>query len=249
VAAAGKNCLVYLWHRETGEPIHPIVETIVPTATDVPGEQVWPTQPIPYNARGVPMTPLCATFVTLQDSALAKRARPMYTPYSVAESFILAHGGSSFGSPSFSPRTGLLYITGKNGAIALRVKPVGDTLEPGPDSPGHTENFVELSRVPEYTPTETVSAYDPVTGEQVWQQVLPAASSIGSSGNLVTAVDVVFQGTGMRELYAFDARTGKQLFKYIAPLPIRASPLTYEVNGRQYVTVVATNTLLTFRLP
>jgi len=250
VAAAGKNCLVYLWHRETGEPIHPIVETVVPTATDVPGEQVWPTQPIPYNARGVPMTPLCATFVDLPDSELAKHARPLYTPYSVSEDFIVAHGGSSFGSPSFSPRTGLLYITGKNGAISLRVKPVGDGLEPGPDSRGHTENFVELNRIsPAYTPTETVSAYDPATGEQVWQQVLPAVSSIGSSGNLVTAGDVVFQGTGVREFYAFDARTGKQLFKYDAPRPIRASPLTYEVDGRQYVTVVATNTVLTFRLP
>ena len=33
----GKNCLLYLWHRETGEPIHPMVETAVPTETDVPG--------------------------------------------------------------------------------------------------------------------------------------------------------------------------------------------------------------------
>ena len=37
VAAAGKNCLLYLWDRATGEPINPMVETAVPTATDVPG--------------------------------------------------------------------------------------------------------------------------------------------------------------------------------------------------------------------
>ena len=250
VGAAGKNCLVYFWHRETGEPIHPMVETVVPTETDVPGEEVWPTQPIPYNGRGVPMTPLCATFVELQDPELAQRVRPMYTPYSTSERLIVAHGGSSFGSPAFSPRTELLYVTGKNGAISLTVNPVGDTLEPGPDSRGHTESFDELSRIsPEYTPTVTVSAYDPVTGEQVWQQVLPAVSSIGSSGNLVTAGDVVFQGTGMGEFYAFDARTGEQLFKYDAPRPIRASPITYEVDGTQYVTVAATDTVLTFRLP
>ena len=38
VAAAGKNCLLYMWHRETGEPIHPMVETAMPTESDVPGE-------------------------------------------------------------------------------------------------------------------------------------------------------------------------------------------------------------------
>ena len=250
VGAAGKNCLVYLWDRETGEPIQPMVETVVPTETDVPGEQVWPTQPIPYTARGVPMTPLCATFVDVSDPELAKQARPMYTPYMVSEHLIVAHGGSSFGSPSFSPRTELLYVSGKNGAISLTVNPVGDTLEPGPDSRGHTESFDELSRLsPDYTPSSTVSAYDPVTAEQVWQQVLPAASSIGSSGNLVTAGDLVFQGTDTGAFYGLDARTGEQLFNYDAPRPIRASPLTYEVDGKQYLTVVATNTVVTFRLP
>ena len=250
VGAAGKNCLLYLWHRETGEPIHPMVDTVVPTATDVPGEQVWPTQPIPHNARGVPMTPFCATFVVMDDPELARQTRQMYTPYSINEHYIVAHGGSSFGSPAFSPRTGLLYVTGKNGAVSLTVNPVGDTLEPGPDSRGHTESFDELSRVsPAYTPTTTVTAYDPATGEEVWQQVLPALSSIGSSGNLVTAGDVVLQGTGAGEFYAFDARTGEELFKFDAPRPIRASPLTYQVNGTQYVSVVATNTVLTFGLP
>src|SRR5207244_4174103 len=62
VATAGKNCFLYVFHRETGEPINPIVETAVRTTTDVPGEQVWPTQPYPYSAKGVPMTPFCATF-------------------------------------------------------------------------------------------------------------------------------------------------------------------------------------------
>ncbi len=250
VAAAGKNCLMYLWDRATGLPIHPMVETLVPTATDVPGQKIWPTQPIPYSARGVPMTPFCATFVNLQDAELAKQARPMYTPYSVREPYVVAHGGSSFGSPSFSPLTGLLYVTGKNGAISLKVKPVGDALTPGPDSRGHDQSFIEINRlVDSYTPTETVSAYDPSTGEQVWQQVLPAVSSIGSSGNLVTAGNVVFQGTGARALYAFDAASGAQLFKYETPRSVRATPLTYLVSGSQYVTVVATDTVLTFRLP
>ena len=68
---------------------------------------------------------------------------------------------------------------------------------------------------------------------------LIAASAGSASGAQVTRGD----------FYAFDALAGKQLFTYTAPLGIRASPLTYQVNGRQYVSVVASNTILTFGLP
>ena len=249
VGAAGKNCLLYLWNRETGEPINPMVETPVPTATNVPGEVVYPTQPIPYNARGVPMTPFCATYVHLDDPELQARSRPMYTPYSVEEHLIVAHGGSSFGSPAFSPRTGLLYVTGKNAAVSMIVRPLGDSLEPGPHGDGHSANFEELSRIPAYTPTTTLTAYEPASGEEAWQQVFPALGPIGASGNLATAGDLVFQGADDGAFYAFHAATGERLFRHQAPRPIRSSPMTYRVNGRQYVTVIATDTILTFALP
>ena len=250
IAAAGKNCLFYMWDRETGEPLHPMVETLVPTETDVPGEQVWPTQPIPHNAAGVPMTPLCATFIELDDPELASRSSQFYAPYWISKAIIVAHGGSSWGAPSFSPRTGLVYVTGKNGAISIVVKPVGDTLEPGPDARGHTENLASIDRITEaYPPAVTLSAYDPVSGEQTWQALLPALTAIGASGNMVTAGNLVFQGVEDGGLYALDAETGAELFRYDAPRPIRSSPMTYELDGKQYVTVVATNTVVTLALP
>jgi quinoprotein glucose dehydrogenase len=58
LASASKNGFLYLLNRETGKPIHPIVETAVPTETDIPGEQPWPTQPIPHTAAGRPMAPV-----------------------------------------------------------------------------------------------------------------------------------------------------------------------------------------------
>ena len=248
VAAAGKNCLMYLWHRETGEPINPMVETVVPTETDVPGEQVWPTQPIPYTSSGVPMTPLCATYPLIEDPERVHQGRQMYTPYSIKDFFIVAHGGGSWGPPSFSPRTGLLYVTGKNGAVSFTVNQVGDTLEAGPHNQGHSDVIAE--RVdPGMTPTEAVTAYDPVTSELVWQQTFPANSPISSSGNFVTAGDIVLQGTSTGDLYVFDARTGEQLFLYKTPRPVRASPLTYQVNGKQFISIVASNTVLAFALP
>ena len=99
IAAGGKNCLLYIWDRATGEPINAIVETAVPTETDVPGEQVWPTQPIPYTARGVAMRPFCATYPIISDPEAKRRVRQMYTPYSTKESYIVSHGGGSFGLP------------------------------------------------------------------------------------------------------------------------------------------------------
>ena len=250
VAAGGKNCLFYMWHRETGEPLFPMPETAMPTETDVPGEVVYPTQPIPHNARGIPMDPLCATYIPFDDPELAARSKQIYTPYSLTEPYIVAHGGSSFGSASFSPRTQLVYITGKNGAISLTVRPVGDSLTPGPDGRGHTENYASLDRVSEaYPASTTVSAYSPIDGEQVWQAELPAQSAIGASGNLVTAGDLIFQGLESGAFHALDAENGETLFVYQTSRSIRSSPLTYAVEGRQYISVVSTNTVVRLTLP
>jgi glucose dehydrogenase len=252
VGSAGKNCFLYLFHRDTGQPINPIVETAVPTRTDVPGEEIWPTQPFPYSAKGVPMQPFCQTYPVISNAELAKRARPIYFPYSTKEMYILSHGGSSFGSPSFSPRTQLLYVTGKNAAISFRVNPVGDTLKPAPGAIGHTASMVgEAQRGEEVgvPNTEAVTAFNPGTAELVWQREYPSRSAIGAAGNLATAGDLVFQGTDTGDFYAFDARSGQQLFKHTATRAIRASPMTYKANGRQYVTIIASNMVLTFGLP
>jgi quinohemoprotein ethanol dehydrogenase len=253
VASAGKNCYLYGWHRDTGRPINPMVEMAVPTQSDVPGEEIWPTQPFPYTAKGVPMQPFCQTFPTIADPELAKRARQIYQPYSITQKYIVSHGGSSFGSPSFSPSTNLLYITGKNAAVSFTVRPVGDSLRQGQGANiGHDGVIAEgpfraaAVGVPN---TETVTAYHPGTGELVWQAEFPTTSSIGSAGNFVTAGNLVFQGSESGSFYAFDARTGRQLFTYQAPRSIRTSPLTFTSNGKQYVTVVATNAVVTFGLP
>ena len=247
IAAAGKNCLMYIWDRATGEPINPMVETAVPTETDVPGDEVWPTQPIPYNARGVPMTPFCSTYPVIEDPALVERARPMYTPYLVNEMIIGTRGGSNWGGPSFSPRTGLLYVTGKNAAISFTVKPVGDSLEPNQRYAGHFGNMEEQGDSG-VTPTKTLTAYDPVSGELAWQQTLPTVRPTGTIGNLATAGDLVFQGSGAGGFHAFDARSGERLFLHETARPVSASPLTYQVDGKQYVSVVSIDTVLTFAL-
>src|SRR5438128_10076332 len=58
LAEASKNGYLYILNRETGKPVHPIVETPVPTTAPRPGDQPWPTQPIPQTAAGKPMVPV-----------------------------------------------------------------------------------------------------------------------------------------------------------------------------------------------
>jgi outer membrane protein assembly factor BamB len=153
-------------------------------------------------------------------------------------------GGSNYGAPSFSPRTGLFYATGKNDAWSIKVKPVGESLKPGPGNQGHFGVIAERGETG-VTPTQSVAAYEPATGRQVWYSELPGTNN---GGSLVTAGDVVFQPSGM-ELFALDARSGKELFRSSLKRGIRASPLTYQAGGRQYVAIVATNTVVAFALP
>ena len=132
--------------------------------------------------------------------------------------------------------------------ITFTVNPVGDTLITG-ESDGHSDNIADGPIRDDMTPEFTISAYDPATGELVWQQRTPTASAIGASGNLVTSGDLVVQGTDVGQVLAYDARTGEVRFSYQHNRAIRASPLTYAVNGKQYIAVVASNDVLAFALP
>ena len=245
VASAGKNCLLYLFDREAGQPINPIVETPVQTVTDVPGEQIWPTQPYPYTAKGVPMAPFCATFPIISDPEKAKRARPMYWPFSIKDFPIVAMGGSNYGSPAFSPRTNLLYVTGRSGATSIKVKVAGDTLRASSQPVGFYGTVAERDTESSMPRTQTVTAYNPITGELVWQHERQGGSP---GGNLVTGGDLVFQANGTGEFFALDARSGKELFKTVVRSGGRASPMTYRANGKQYVAIIASNRVHAFGL-
>ena len=248
LASLAKTCYVYALNRETGAPIFPIVETPVPTTTDVPGEEIWPTQPIPYTARSVPQTPFCATYPRVSDPRLTSRRRPMFHPFLVGDFVIVSpglQGGPNHGSSSFSPRTGLLYVTGKNDAWSIKVKAIGNaTIEPGLGSRGAYETIGEEGPTG-VTPTQSVAAYAPASGEFAWVAELPDTTN---AGNLVTAGDVVFQGIGPW-LHALDATNGAQLAAVQLPGAVRASPLTYSAGGRQFVAIASGATVIAVGLP
>ena len=95
------------------------------------------------------------------------------------------------------------------------------------------------------TPTQAIAAYDPATGERAWYSEVANSTS---AGLFVTAGDVVFQGVGA-DLYAFDARSGAQLAKVPLGKPSRASGISYQANGRQYVAIAAATSMVVLGLP
>jgi len=214
------------------------------TTTDVPGEEVWPTQPIPYTVFGRPMEPFVPIFpVDVPAAFLAQNPKaPFLTPLSVKQFTTIApslSGGTLYGQSGFSTQTGLFYVPGIDRVIAMQAQSVGATLMPGASSfRGSVRNSGRDER-------GTLTAYDPSTGELAWQAQLPGQAQ---AGLLVTSGGLVFIGTGAGFLHGFEAATGVELFRFYTGNRVHAPPMSYEVNGRQYITVAAGDIILTFSL-
>ncbi len=248
VASPPKTCFVYALERETGKPIHPILEMAVPTESDVPGEEVYPTQPIPFNARHVAQSAFCATYPPgIEDPKLLPLARPIFTPPSVKAPILVspgATGGPNRGSGSFSPRTNLLYVTGKNDAMLLQAKSVTEPIKPGLGAPGHFQSFTEW-KMGTVKATQSIAAYDPNTGDLAWVTEVPG---ITSGGNIATAGDLVFEAVG-NKFYALDAKTGKVVADVTMKISAFSSPLAFMAGGKQFVAIASGNSIVAIGLP
>ena len=157
-------------------------------------------------------------------------------------------GGTNWYSPSYNPRTGLFYVTAWQDYSAVYLKqpsPDGGVVGVIPRSP-----LPNLARGPIDTWTEAaghgeVQAIDPLTGEKKWVYKM---DDVSDSGILTTASYVLF--TGNREGYfqVLDARTGKLLWRATTGGQMAAAPITYEVDGKQYVAMCAGHALFVFGL-
>ncbi len=121
VAQVSKHGFTYVFDRVTGEPVWPIEERAVDTVTDVPGEELYPTQPFPTKP-----PPFAQQGVSLEDAndltpeihalAVAEMERfrlgPLFTPPSLQGTLQRpgASGGANWGGAAFDPETGLLYV-------------------------------------------------------------------------------------------------------------------------------------------
>ena len=122
VAQTTKHGMVWLFERETGNPIYPINEVPVDTITELVGEKVWPTQPVPVFIKPFVRQTFTANDINpyLPDTSVAKlrkdlegyRYGKMFLPpgKQTHVEFPGFDGGAEWGGPSYDPETGLLYV-------------------------------------------------------------------------------------------------------------------------------------------
>ena len=241
LAAGNKNGYVYILNRETGKPINPIVETKVDATGDLPGEEPWPTQPIPYTSSGKVMEPMAGSDIKAVDPKYSNYPRvPLYTPPRRSGAVHAPREGVHYGTSSFNPRTRFLYVAGKELPIYMTVISIGAGGIPGK---------MELAGQRESAASETghLVALNPATGEIGWRVPLAGGPS---TGTLTTSGNLVFTADRQGFFYAVDATTGKLLWQFDTNGAIRAGHITYQVNGVQYVSVPSGgDVILTFALP
>ena len=261
-AQVTKMGMLFLFDRETGEPLFPIEERPVPPS-EVPGEEAWPTQPFPvrpppYARQGfkesdiTDRTPEAHAFVREQVYERYGDAN-LYDPPSLEGKVVHPqfNGGTDWGGASFDPETGILYVNASNEPELLQVVPAGDDADFPYDDTGH-QPVKDTEGLPISTPPwGTLSAIDLNKGEILWQvpfgtyplledRSLPPTGTFNMGGSVVTAGGLVFLGASMDEKFrAFDKATGEVLWEAELPAGGYATPAVYEVDGRQYVVIAA----------
>jgi alcohol dehydrogenase (cytochrome c) len=193
-------------------------------------------------------------------SGLDANGRPVPTPQPEGmPTWPGNQGGTNWYPPSFSPRTGLFYFSAWEDYATIYRKETA-VYQPGRNFSGG--GFTVLAPVPgaptigigrrgpinnwtDAVGSGAVIAMDPLTGTPKWKM---EQFDVTDAGMLTTATDLLF--TGGREGYftALDARTGTLLWKASLGGQIVMAPVTFQVDGKQYVSVIAGHTLVTFGL-
>jgi alcohol dehydrogenase (cytochrome c) len=162
-------------------------------------------------------------------------------------------GATNWYPPSYSPRTGLFYIPSWMDTFSTYFKaPVEYT--PGSQFVGRfpTMAFPALrppagginQRLPE-DGYGAIQAFDPKTGERKWEFKMV---DVTDSGVLSTASDLVFAGGREGYFFALDARTGEPLWRASVGGQVSAGPMSYAIDGRQYVAISAGSVLFVYAL-
>ena len=148
-------------------------------------------------------------------------------------------GGTNWFSPAYSPSTELFYVQAYDGEDIFYKR---------------DEDYVEGDRytgggfqqpLPAENYESAIRAIDPRTGDIRWEYEIQPRST---AGMLATAGDLVFSGSVDGYFYALDARTGAELWHVAVGAMVHSAPMSFAVDGRQYVTIAAGNVVFTFGL-
>ncbi len=246
LAQVSKQGFVYVLDRLTGEPVWPIEEVPVPAST-VPGEITAPTQPIP--TRPPPFERQGVVREDVVDPSLLEGydLGPLFSPPTVRGRLISPGegGGANWGGASFDPRTGMLYVSSLGPlTVGVRMRDGGrPNFYWGERAFGYGANERTLlyrtgsETCPRCTGS-SITAYDLHTGTIAWQAPsMSVAGQFGMGASLVTETLLFASNRSASSLAVFDKANGDLLGA--VPLGGRGTgaPMTYVLDGRQYIVV------------
>lgn len=257
-----KQGLLFMFDRRTGGPIHGVEERPMLHDGFAPGEHPWPTQPFPVKP--VPLarnsfSPDQLARITPEHRAMCEgllqkdgglRTGGPYLPFGHKPSLLFPGtlGGGNWHGTSYNPELGYLFVNTQN---VGEVYQIVDT--PGQGPMAQRWKFWDAERYwpCQQPPWGELSAVDVSTGEVAWRVPLgrfPELEKLGITdagtpnmgGSIATAGGVVFvAGTLDNRFYAFEARTGRELWSADVGAAAHAVPMTYlGRDGRQYVAVM-----------
>ena len=151
-----------------------------------------------------------------------------------------ALGAANFAAPSYSEKTGLFYVAVRETCATY----TSEVKEPDPGQPFTGGGQREDEKQGEQG---FIRALDPATGDIKWSTPIQIGSH--AAGVLATAGNVVFCASKEGNFMALDAVSGKILWSYYTGAQMRASPMAYAVDGKQYIAIANDSSLITFSLP
>ncbi len=150
-------------------------------------------------------------------------------------------GATNWNSSAYNPATGLFYV------VALESCEIY-TKSSAWWEPGKSFYGGGSRHVPGETSHKFLRAIDVQTGKIAWE-VPELATGFGLSGVLTTAGGLVFYGDDSGAFSAVDAKTGKLLWHFHTNDSWHSSPMTYAVEGKQYLGVSIGSNIIAFSLP
>jgi alcohol dehydrogenase (cytochrome c) len=150
-------------------------------------------------------------------------------------------GAANWPSTAFYPDTGLFYVMATE-SCAVYTKS-DETWQAGESFYGGGTRRSAGDATAQY-----LRALDLQTGKVVWE-VPEVGEGSSTSGVMATAGSLVFYGDNNGAFIAVDAKSGKLLWHFNTSQRFKASPMTYMIDGRQYIGVAVGSTILTFGLP
>jgi len=143
-------------------------------------------------------------------------------------------GGTNWYPSSFDPRTQTAYVNTTDYGMKYKPDPVDEIRNLKPGDPHRAVHITPIFNADGMR--GHLRAIDPLTGQSKWAI---AFKSPNWAGTLVTAGGLVFTGELTGEFIAVDSDTGKILWQFQTPSGIIGQPVTWERDGKQYVTVTS----------